>query len=124
MPTTETEPRPERATEREPRADAQAPAKPTRPKRHPRPITLRVSVPWIEYHMVKQAAKSLADDGLAEVLAAFVSDWVVAQDRPGSWEADRVNAWLASHPWPKIARAWEARWQAQQAAEAAGKGGA
>jgi hypothetical protein len=92
----------------------------TRPKPRLRRITLRVTVPCFEYRTAKQAAKSLADGGLAEVLAAFVSDWATAEERPGSWEADRVNAWLASHPWEKKEREREAWRLAHQA----GKGGA
>jgi hypothetical protein len=88
---------------------------PTRPTPHRvRRITLRVTVPCFEYRTAKQAANALADGGLAEVLAAFVSDWATAEERPGSWEADRVNAWLASHPWPKKAREENARWLARQ----------
>ena len=90
--------------------------KPTRLRR----ITLRVTVPCFEYRTAKHAAKSLADGGLEEVLAAFVSDWATAEERPGSWEADRVNAWLASHPWEKKERAREAWRVAHEAA----KGGA
>ena len=93
---------------------------PTRPKSRPRRITVRVLVSCSDYWTAKQAAKSLADGGLAEVLAAFVSDWATAEERPGSWEADRINAWLASHPWEKKEREWEAG----RRARAAGKEGA
>lgn len=105
-------------TEPEPRAEAPAPKMPPKPKpRRVRRITIRVTVPCFEYRTVKRAAESLADGGLAEVLAAFVSDWVVAEERPGSWEADRVNAWLASHPWEKRERLREAWLLARQARE-------
>jgi len=30
-----------------------------------------------------------------------VSDMATMATRPGSWEADRVGGWLASHPWPR-----------------------
>ena len=77
--------------------------------RKPRRITLWVVVPVSEQRTAERAARAYADGGLEEVLAAFVSDWATAEERPGSWEAERVNAWLASHVWAKKERAWEAR---------------
>lgn len=51
----------------------------------------------------KQAAAWIARDysgrKLETVLAAFIGDLAVAATRPGSWEAERVGAWLASHVW-------------------------
>jgi len=50
-----------------------------------------------------RAAEGLARDYsqrcLETVLAAFVADLAEAATRPGSWEHDRVTAWLASHVW-------------------------
>ena len=67
-------------------------------------IGVRVALPAGERWAAEQAAREYAEGGLAEVLAAFASDLVTARERPGSWEAERVNAWLASHPWPERAR--------------------
>ena len=64
-----------------------------------RRVTLRVTVAA----ETKQAAACLARDyfgrKLETVLAAFVGDLAVAASRPGSWEADKVGAWLSSHVW-------------------------
>lgn len=50
-----------------------------------------------------RAAEGLARDysgcDLETVLAAFVGDLAEAVLRPGSWEAERVSAWLSSHVW-------------------------
>jgi len=92
-----------------------------RNEKRPRRIAVRVVVPCSEHRTAQRAAKSLADGGLAEVLAAFVSDWATAEERPGSWEADRVNAWLASHPWEKKEREREAWLLAREAGKGACK---
>lgn len=87
--------------------------------RKPRRITLWVVVPVSEHRRAERVAKRYAAGGLEDLLAAFVSDLVTAEERPGSWEADRVNGWLASHVWPKREREWDERRRAQ----AAGKEG-
>ncbi|MGH8020722.1 MAG: hypothetical protein ACREIA_21040 [Opitutaceae bacterium] len=51
----------------------------------------------------QEAAERIAFDytrrRLETVLAAFVGDLAVAAERPGSWEHERVSAWLSSHVW-------------------------
>jgi hypothetical protein len=89
---------------------------PTRPKsRRPQRITLWVVVPVAEHRTAERVAKGYADEGLEELLAAFVSDLVTAEERPGSWEAERINGWLSSHVWPKREREWEERRKAREA---------
>jgi hypothetical protein len=72
-----------------------------RNEKRPRRITVWVVVPCSEHRTAERLAKDYAPDGLEGVLAAFVSDMATMATRPGSWEADRVGGWLASHPWPR-----------------------
>jgi len=46
-----------------------------------------------------QLAREYAGRKLETVLAALVGDLAVALERPGSWEHERVTAWLGSHGW-------------------------
>ena len=73
------------------------------PSRRKKPvkITVWVEIPVGEHRTAERVAKRYADEGIEELLAAFVSDLVTAEERPGSWEAERVNGWLASHPWQR-----------------------
>lgn len=88
-------------------------------RKGPGRITVWVTVTRAEHRTAERVAKRYADEGLEELLAAFVSDLVTGEERPGSWEAERVGAWLSSHVWPKREREWEERRRAQ----AAGKEG-
>ncbi len=47
----------------------------------------------------ERIGRDYAGRKLETVLAAFVGDLAVAADRSGSWEAERVEAWLGSHVW-------------------------
>jgi hypothetical protein len=44
-------------------------------------------------------AREYSGRKLETVLAALVTDMAVAAERPGSWEYERVTAWLSSHVW-------------------------
>jgi hypothetical protein len=84
--------------------DGEAPAEtittpqPTRPKlRNPRRITLWVVVPCSTRRTAEKLAQARTLAGLEDLLAEFASDLATAAERPGSWEADRVHAWLDSH---------------------------
>jgi hypothetical protein len=61
--------------------------------------TLRVKADRENARQAERRARSRTRRGLETVLAAFVADLAVAAARPGSWEAERVGAWLGSHVW-------------------------
>jgi hypothetical protein len=65
----------------------------------PKPVTLRLTVPAETTRVAAQIAREYAGRKLETVLAALVSDMAVALERPGSWEHERVTAWLGSHVW-------------------------
>ena len=67
----------------------------------PRSVTLRVKIAAETRSAAARMACDYSRQDLETVLAAFVEDMAEAAGRPGSWEADRVGAWLASHPWPR-----------------------
>lgn len=60
---------------------------------------LRVKVGKDGARQAGQLARERTRRRLETVLAAFVGDMAVALERPGSWEAERVGAWLGSHVW-------------------------
>jgi hypothetical protein len=62
-------------------------------------VTLRVKVPAATRRAAERLARDYARRDLEIVLAAFVGDLAVAAERPGSWEHERVTAWLGSHVW-------------------------
>ncbi|MGH8020608.1 MAG: hypothetical protein ACREIA_20455 [Opitutaceae bacterium] len=64
-----------------------------------RRVTLRVTVATETKRAAARIARDYADRKLESVLAAFVGDLAEAAARPGSWEHERVCAWLASHVW-------------------------
>jgi hypothetical protein len=71
---------------------------PTRPKpRRPRRITLWVVVPCSTRRTAEKLAQERTLAGLEDLLAEFASDVATAAERPGSWEAERVWAWIDSH---------------------------
>ncbi len=61
--------------------------------------TLRVKVGKEDARQAERLARPRTRRKLETVLAAFVADLAVAAERPGSWEAERVGAWLGSHVW-------------------------
>lgn len=61
--------------------------------------TLRVTVTAEIKRAAAQIAREHAGRKLETVLAALVADMAVALERPGSWEHERVTAWLTSHVW-------------------------
>ena len=65
----------------------------------PHRATVRVTVPAETKRAAAQLARESAGRKLETVLAAFVGDMAVALERPGSWEHERVTAWLTSHMW-------------------------
>ena len=71
----------------------------SRPEKKPRCVTLRVAVSAETKRAAAWIARDYAGRKLETVLAAFVADLAVALDRPGSWEHERVCAWLSSHVW-------------------------
>jgi hypothetical protein len=64
-------------------------------------ITLWVVVPVTVQEAAERLAKIYEEEGLEEVLAAFVVLMAEAETRPDSWRVHLVNAWLTSHPWPR-----------------------
>ena len=64
-----------------------------------RRVTLRVTVDAETRHAAARIARDYSRRRLETVLAAFVGDLAVAAERPGSWEHERVCAWLSSHVW-------------------------
>lgn len=68
-------------------------------ERSPRWVTLQVRVAAETKRAAAQIAREYAGRKLETVLAALVGDMAVALERPGSWEHERVNAWLGSHVW-------------------------
>ena len=62
-------------------------------------VSLRVTVSADTRRAAAQIARDYADRKLKTVLAALVGDLAVAAERPGSWEHERVTAWLSSHVW-------------------------
>ena len=67
--------------------------------RRPRRVSLRITVEAQTRKAAERIARDYAGRKLETVLAAFVGDLAVAATRPGSWEHERVCAWLASHVW-------------------------
>ncbi|MGH8020707.1 MAG: hypothetical protein ACREIA_20965, partial [Opitutaceae bacterium] len=65
----------------------------------PRRVSLRITVDVETREAAERIARDYARRGLESVLAAFVGDLAVAATRPGSWEHERVSAWLSSHVW-------------------------
>jgi hypothetical protein len=65
----------------------------------PRHVTVRVTVPAEIKRAAAQITRESAGRKLETVLAALVGDMAVALERPGSWEHERVAAWLGSHMW-------------------------
>jgi hypothetical protein len=65
----------------------------------PQRVTLRVAVAAGTRRAAARIAREYAGRKLETVLAALVTDLAVAAERPGSWEYERVRAWLASHVW-------------------------
>lgn len=61
--------------------------------------TLRVTTNAETAAAAARIARDYSGRKLETVLAAFVADLAVAASRPGSWEADKVCAWLSSHVW-------------------------
>lgn len=61
--------------------------------------TLRVTVTMETKRAAARIARDYSRRKLETVIAAFVADLAVAASRPGSWEAERVGAWLSSHGW-------------------------
>jgi hypothetical protein len=61
--------------------------------------TLRVKADRESVRQAAWLARESTRRRLETVLAAFVGDMAVALERPGSWEAERVGAWLGSHVW-------------------------
>lgn len=61
--------------------------------------TLRVKADRESTRHAAWLARERTGRRLETVLAAFVGDMAVALERPGSWEAERVGAWLGSHVW-------------------------
>ena len=61
--------------------------------------TLRVTVTAETRRAAARIARDYSRRKLETVLAAFVADLAVAAERPGSWEHERVSAWLSSHVW-------------------------
>ena len=70
---------------------------------HPslRRVTLQVKTFVESKRVAARLARDYAQQDLEAVLAAFVEDLATAADRPGSWESEKVTAWLSSHPWPR-----------------------
>ncbi|MGH8019420.1 MAG: hypothetical protein ACREIA_14255, partial [Opitutaceae bacterium] len=62
----------------------------------PRRVTLRVTMAPETRRAAARIARDYSRRKLETVLAAFVADLAVAAERPGSWEHERVTAWLAS----------------------------
>lgn len=65
----------------------------------PRQATLRVKISAETRRSAARIARDYSGRKLETVLAAFVADLAVAAERPGSWEHERVAAWLSSHVW-------------------------
>jgi len=61
--------------------------------------TVRVTVDAEAKRAAARIARDYSRRKLETVIAAFVADLAVAASRPGSWEADKVCAWLSSHVW-------------------------
>ena len=60
---------------------------------------MRLEVSAAQWRVAGRIAQEYSDRKIETVLAAFVADMAVAAERPGSWEHERVTAWLASHVW-------------------------
>ncbi|MGH8021012.1 MAG: hypothetical protein ACREIA_22570 [Opitutaceae bacterium] len=65
----------------------------------PRYVMLRVKVTAEMRRAAARLARDYSGRKLETVLTAFVADLAVAAERPGSWEHERVTAWLTSHVW-------------------------
>lgn len=65
----------------------------------PRVVALRVPVSAEAVQAAERIAREYSGRKLETVLAALVTDMAVAAERPGSWEYERVTAWLSSHVW-------------------------
>lgn len=61
--------------------------------------TLRVTVDGDTRRAAARIGRDYSGRRLETVVAAFVADLAVAAERPGSWEYERVTAWLGSHVW-------------------------
>ena len=62
-------------------------------------VTLWVPVEATTRRAAARIGRDYAGRKLETVIAAFVGDLAVAAERPGSWEHERVTAWLGSHVW-------------------------
>lgn len=72
---------------------------PSRRSNEPRCVTVHVPVAPETKRAAAQIAREYAGRKLETVLAALVGDMAAALERPGSWEHERVTAWLGSHVW-------------------------
>jgi hypothetical protein len=61
--------------------------------------TLRVVVDEDAAAAAAGLAREYAGESLGKVLAGLVCDMAQAAQRPGCWEAERVESWLGSHVW-------------------------
>lgn len=61
--------------------------------------TLRVTVDAEARRAAARIGRDYSGRKLETVVAAFVADLATAAARPGSWEHERVTAWLGSHVW-------------------------
>lgn len=64
-----------------------------------RRVALTVTVGGDTRRAAARIGRDYSGRKLETVVAAFVADLAVAASRPGSWEHERVCAWLASHVW-------------------------
>lgn len=72
---------------------------PTGPTKRPCCVALRVKTSAEVERAAARIARDYSGRKLETVLAAFVGDLAGAAARPGSWEHERVTAWLSSHVW-------------------------
>jgi hypothetical protein len=61
--------------------------------------TQGLAVSAAQWRAAERLAREYSHRRLETVLAAFVGDLAEAAGRPGSWEHERVSAWLSSHVW-------------------------
>jgi len=62
-------------------------------------MTLRVRVDGETKAAAARLGREYSGRRLETVITALVADLAVAAERPGSWEYERVTAWLSSHVW-------------------------
>ncbi len=62
-------------------------------------MPLLVTVPAEISRAASRLSREYSGRKLETVVAALVTDLAVAAERPGSWEYERVTAWLGSHVW-------------------------